>query len=263
MTHATKRLRPAAHDLAAGALVLAALIAAPAQGQARRPSLSTVPAGSPIADTSRLSGNSASRSLMGAALSPDLPAVTALHDISLISVPKEAPRIFRIHDLIQIVVREQQTSKHSQDLELDKEFSLNGSIGAFPELRLEDLLQLQLFAGRATMLPELDVELGKSFEGDGKYSRTDDVTARLTAEVIEVLPNGNLVLEARTFIQSDEEQTRLKVTGICSPDHVQPDDSVLSNRIHDLRIEKCHEGELKQTTRKGLVPRFFEYLFAF
>jgi len=89
------------------------------------------------------------------------------------------------------------------------------------------------------------------------------MTDRLTAEIISVLPNGNLILEARTFIKTDEEESMMKVTGVCRPEDISTANSILSNLIHDLRIEKMHTGELKKVNEKGIISRVLEAIFAF
>lgn len=181
---------------------------------------------------------------------------------SLFHVPPPEPRRFAVHDLVQIIVHETSRAKSTHELETEKEFNVNGRIDAFPDLNLEDLLSLRLFAGRTTALPELDATFGKEFTGDGEYERRDDLTGRISAEVIEVLPNGNLVLEARTVIRTDDELQEMKLTGVCRPDDVSLLNTVLSNQVHDLRIQKDHEGELREANRKGIIAQVFDLFFA-
>jgi flagellar basal body L-ring protein FlgH len=54
----------------------------------------------------------------------------------------------------------------------------------------------------------------------------------------------------------------MKVTGIGRPDDVGPGNTILSSQVHDLKIDRVHEGELKKTNEKGIVIKFFEALFA-
>lgn len=187
----------------------------------------------------------------------------ALRDASMFIVAPEQPRAFRKHDLVQIIVRETSRSESTQELEADKSFDIDGAINAWPSLNLEDILNLQLYAGRTVNLPEVRIDLSKGFEGEGDYKREDDFSARLTAEVIDLLPNGHLVLEARTFIKNDEEETTIKVTGICRPGDVTAANTVLSNQIHDLCIMKTNRGELKKANEKGIISKVFDTLFAF
>ncbi len=186
-----------------------------------------------------------------------------LAGVSMFAIAAPQLREFQKHDLIQIVVRESSFVKSSQDLKTEKEYGIDGEVKAWPDLRLIDLINLQINAGRTTNLPKLDVDFNKEFEGKAKYNRRDDLTARLTAEVIEVLPNGHLLLEARTQIQTDEEQALMKVTGICRPQDVTPANTILSNQIHDLEIEKVHKGELRNATEKGIIAKVLDFIFAF
>ena len=173
------------------------------------------------------------------------------------------PPTFQKHDLIQIVVRETSQAKSKQKLKSEKEYDLSGRISAWPDLNLRDLLDLRINAGRTTNLPELGLNFENEFNGKGDYERRDDFTARITAEVIEVLPNGNLVLEARSQIKMDEEVSTMKVTGTCSPESVSPANSVLSHNLHDLRIEKINTGELKKANQKGFISKILDAVFAF
>ena len=172
-------------------------------------------------------------------------------------------RKFQKHDLIQIVVRETSLAKSSHDLKTEKEYGIDGQVKAWPDLRLSDLIDLQINAGRTTNLPKLDVDFNKDFEGKADFERRDDLTARLTAEVIEVLPNGHLLLEARTHIQIDDEEATMMVTGICRAQDVTPANTILSNQIHDLEIEKVHKGELRNATQKGIIAKVLDFIFAF
>ena len=186
-----------------------------------------------------------------------------LRDASMFVVAPEQPRAFRQHDLIQIIVRESSRAESSQELEAEKSFDIDGAINAWPSLNLEDILNLQLYAGRTVNLPEVRIDLSKEFEGEGDYKREDDFSARLTAEVIELLPNGHLVLEARTHIKNDEEETTIKVTGVCQPSDVTAANTILSNQIHDLCIMKTNRGELKKANEKGIISKVFDTIFAF
>ena len=88
----------------------------------------------------------------------------------------------------------------------------------------------------------MDLKFTKDFEAEGEYARRDNFTARLTAEVLQVLPNGNLILESRTQMKQDQEAFTLKVTGTCRPEDVTPANTILSSQLHDLKIEKTADA---------------------
>ena len=55
----------------------------------------------------------------------------------------------------------------------------------------------------------------------------------------------------------------MKVTGICRPDDISAANTVLSNQVHDLMIEKIHKGELRESSKKGIIAKVLETVFAF
>lgn len=187
----------------------------------------------------------------------------ALRAGSMFAVAPAKPRKFAQHDLLQIIVQESSKAESTHETEAKKDYKLDGKVSAWPDLNLQDLLNLRLFAGRSAGLPELGLDFAKDFKGDAEYKREDEFTTRLTAEVIEVLPNGNLILESRTYIKTDEEEAAIKVTGICRPEDVSAANSILSNQMHDLKIEKMHKGELKRTNEKGIIAKMLDTIFAF
>ena len=186
-----------------------------------------------------------------------------LLDASLFGIEAPEPREIQEHDLVMILVQESSRAESTQEKETKKEYSLNDKINAWPHFRLADLLELQLAAGTVSPLPELDIESDREFKGEGDYSREDDFSARLTAEVIEILPNGNLILEGRTRIKTDSEEACIKVTGICRPEDITLANTILSSQIHDLTVEKVHKGDLRQNTEKGFIAKVLDTIFAF
>ena len=188
----------------------------------------------------------------------------AIRRASFAAVKVPEPRQFAKHDLITIIVRESTETNFEATLETEKDSSLEGEISSFPDLQLRDLLNAQLNpSDQDEGSPSVGVEFNNAFEGDGEYTRSESVTGRITAQVIDVKPNGMLVLEARKHIQTDQETLDLVISGMCRPEDVTVDNTVLSTQLYDLRLDKQHEGELHKSTKKGLLTKLFEALFNF
>ena len=182
---------------------------------------------------------------------------------SLISVQLPEPRKFAIHDLVTIIVSERSENKSDTKLDVSKESTIEGEIKDIPNLELKKLLDLTLQASNNPNPPKVGIELCNEFSADGKYSRKDTMTARITARIIDIKPNGNMVLEARKYIRSDKESLSMTITGTCRPDDVTSDNTLLSTQLSDLRVAKEHDGELKKTTKKGIITKLFETIFNF
>ncbi len=187
----------------------------------------------------------------------------ALRAVSMFAIAPAESRIFHEHDLIQIIVRESTAGKATHDTDTEKDVRFKGAVTEWPDLQLANLLTGMIHAGSTENLPKVDLKFTKEFEGEGEYERRDDFTARLTSEVLQVLPNGNLILESRTQMKQDNEEFTLKVTGTCRPDDVTPANTILSSQLHDLKIEKITRGMLKKANEKGLFTQILDMLFAF
>ncbi len=192
---------------------------------------------------------------------PVLPGT--MEAMSLFAVQSPEERQFARHDLIQIIVREQSRAKSGQTLDTKKDYTLAAEV-AWANFNFEAFGEPGVSTNSGTHdAPVFEAVGRKKLKGEGDYDRTDEFTTRMTAEVVEVLPNGNLVLEARTTITSDKESTCIKLTGICRPEDITAGNTVLSNQVHDLKVEKMNTGFVKDAADKGVLAQVLDAVFAF
>ena len=172
------------------------------------------------------------------------------------------PREFMLNDLVTIIVRESFESEMEAEKSTEKSSELSGGITEFPSLTLKDLLDLRVRPGET---PDALVDLGfeRGYEGEGEYERTESMTGRVRARIIDIKPNGMLVLEARRTIINDGEQSVLVATGNCMPEDITADNSVLSTQLENLFIDKQHSGDLRESGEKGWLTRLFDAVFDF
>ena len=184
--------------------------------------------------------------------------------VSLMAVHLPEPRKFALHDLVTIIVRESTDVGATSELGTEKTYDLKGSIDDFPSLQLKDLLQFQLRPSSASENPpRVGVSFEREFEGEGDYKRRDTFTSRITARIIDVKPNGTLVIEARKYIQNDDERLMMTLTGTCRKDDITADNTVLSSQLFGMRLVKQHTGELRKSTKKGVIPAVLDTIFNF
>jgi len=174
------------------------------------------------------------------------------------------PRVFEVHDLVEIIIRESTQASSDASLETEKESEFQGKIKSFPPLNIKDLLELQI-KGSSTIAnpPTVDLNYGSEFSGDGSYDRRDTFTTRVQARIIDIKPNGNLVLEARKLVQSDKESMEIVLSGTARPEDITTANTVLSTQMYDLHLVKRHDGELRQATKKGFLTKLMEFIIPF
>jgi flagellar L-ring protein precursor FlgH len=187
----------------------------------------------------------------------------ALADISLYAIDAPAAKEFAENDLVTIIISERSKTERNQKLDSKKNYKLDASVSAWIDL-------LQLLEARVkpdgngtSELPSVGASLKNDFKGDGKYNREDKLTDRIQARVVEVKPNGTLLIEARRSIKTDKEVQEVVLSGLCRSEDITDANTVQSNQMYDLSLNVQNAGEVKNVGEKGLIPRVLDTLFNF
>lgn len=186
-------------------------------------------------------------------------AAASIELTSLIAVKPPEPEKFRVHDLITVIVRHQKSFESDADLNSKNEFEI--------ESKLDEFIKFIGGGVGAAAFRRGQPNIGYSFESESKKdvdtSREDRMTTRITAEVVDVKPNGNLVVMARQRIRNGAEVSFMTLTGTCSSKDISPERTVLSSQIFDLDISDVPEGPTEEGTRKGRIPKLLDKIRLF
>jgi flagellar L-ring protein precursor FlgH len=185
----------------------------------------------------------------------------ALRETSLTYSEAPPPRQIQINDLVTIIIDETSKQQSDQSLDTKKDYDWQAALNKFPSLK--KLIDGELGTGDSTPVGELDIESKNKFKGEGTFERTDKFSARIQAKVIDVKPNGVLVVEARKAVQTGEEKQTIILSGACRREDVTLNNTVLSTQLAELSIVSEQEGQVKDSATKGWIPRILETLFNF
>jgi flagellar L-ring protein precursor FlgH len=86
----------------------------------------------------------------------------------------------------------------------------------------------------------------------------DSLKFRIAARIVDIRPNGNLVIEAHRQIRNNEEVWQQSLTGIIRREDVLPNNTVLSEDIAELQIDKREIGHVREGYRRGWLTRFYD-----
>jgi flagellar L-ring protein FlgH len=115
----------------------------------------------------------------------------------------------------------------------------------------------------ATQSPEIDGELQSRLQSTGQVTENESMKYRIAATVVDILPNGVLVLEAHKSIVDNKDLWEYTLTGKVDPKKVPPDGSVLSENIADLSIAKHQQGKLHDSTQRAWFIRLYDWIGPF
>ena len=103
--------------------------------------------------------------------------------------------------------------------------------------------------------------VSQKYNGKGATSRAGEVKATLSARIVAVYDNGNLLIEGNKEVEVNNEKEILRVSGIVRPEDISSDNTVLSEKIADARIQYTGTGDNHNAARPGWLARFFNWVF--
>lgn len=103
----------------------------------------------------------------------------------------------------------------------------------------------------------LAADSSNKFGGKGENSSTNDFTGTITVTVIEVYPNGNLLVSGEKQIGLKEGEEFIRFSGVVSPNSITAANTVSSTQVADARIEFKANGFIDTAQVMGWLSRFF------
>jgi flagellar L-ring protein precursor FlgH len=151
-------------------------------------------------------------------------------------------RNFQVGDVITVLLNESTQAARSQ-------------VGSISRNSTNDMLSPGLavlgnkLGGlmRGTDFSKTDI----SNKGTGTADQTASLTGSVAVSVVEVMPNGNLVLRGEKHLALTEGSEVIQVAGIIRPDDVAPNNTVQSRRLANAQISYRGTGDLANATRAG------------
>jgi flagellar L-ring protein precursor FlgH len=161
------------------------------------------------------------------------------------------PRARNVGDILTIVVQEQQSVRNEDRVERRNDTSLAA--------RLENY-SLSDKTFQSNTLPRIDIRKEQDFNGESRQNSTSDVRASIAVIVVDVQPNGNLVVAGTRAVTVNDETRTLRVSGLVRPLDITANNTVGSAQVADARIAITGEGGNTRAVTRGPVGQLFDTL---
>ena len=102
----------------------------------------------------------------------------------------------------------------------------------------------------------------KHADGDNQ-SASNTFTGTIGVTVIEVLPNGNLLVAGEKQVAMNKGVEFIRYSGMVSPDTVSTGNNVLSTQVADARVEYRTNSQIDKAEMASMASRFFLSLLPF
>lgn len=174
----------------------------------------------------------------------------------------------RVNDLVTILINESTSAQKTASTTASRDSSTNYGLDTFfgmnTDFNIHNLPLINGFYKAGNVFsPSVKGSATSDFKGDGDTARTGKITGTITAKVVEVLPNGNLVIESRKEIIVNNEKEILVLRGIIRPDDITQSNTILSQYVADAQIYLVGEGTLGDKQSQGWLVRILDKIWPF
>lgn len=160
----------------------------------------------------------------------------------------EDAKPFRIGDVITIMLSESTKSskKAATDTKKNEDvaFDVPSVLGVTPTHNGGTLLAA-------------DIQADRSFEGEGNSSQSNSLSGEITVTVVEILPNGNLVVKGEKWFTLNQGKEYIRIAGVVRPQDVSSNNVVISTKLADAQIAYSGEGFVADSNTQGWLSQFF------
>lgn len=163
-----------------------------------------------------------------------------------------------VGDIITVLVQESNSASKENSTKTSKSSSVDAGLDTiFYSPGVNKLLT------KGGELPAIKFGGSQSFDGGGKINNSETITARIAVRVVDVQPNGNMIIEGRreTFVGGEKQEAVLR--GIIRGEDVTANNTVFSYNITEASIKFTGKGTISDNVRKGWLHRVWEKVTPF
>lgn len=159
-------------------------------------------------------------------------------------------------DLVTILIQETTDVLEEERANFKRETDLSYSLDSF-----------NIKPNAFSVLPDIAANSLDDFKGESRQEKRGNFTARLTAVVVDALPNGNLVLKGRREVRVDKQVKTIEFSGIVRRYDIRQNNTVESELVANAKVSYSGQGPATETTNRlglgGMIHSAVIWLWPF
>jgi len=156
----------------------------------------------------------------------------------------------RVGDLLEVIISESNVGTNNAQTSTSKENSAE-TTGEATTGALSGL-----FPGMGG-----SIDVSSDYSGQASSTRRGTLSSRMTVRIIDVLPNGNLVIEGSKTMEINSDYEVVTISGIVDPRYISASNTVSSSQIANAKITYKGKGSVTDGNRVGLIGRLLNWVF--
>lgn len=162
-------------------------------------------------------------------------------------------------DIVTIVIVEAASASKAAKTDTSRGSTVNAGIPNFMGLEQAGFIKNNF----ADLSKLINASVDSKFAGSGSTSRQETLNATVSAKVIDVLSNGNLLIEGRRDVRVNNEDQLIIINGTVRPADIGADNTVNSTFVADARISYSGKGIISDRQSPGWLMNVVDKLWPF
>lgn len=158
----------------------------------------------------------------------------------------------QVGDILTIEIDETQTVQNNDQTSFSKETSLNAALTNF-----------DIFPRMFEPLPSASGNSQRDFNGNARVDRNATFRTMISVVVIDVMPNGNLLVEGTRRLIVDGDRKTIRISGQVRPLDVSQANMVRSDRVANASFAIEGSGPSAKQVNRGWFSRFLDAVWPF
>lgn len=167
--------------------------------------------------------------------------------------PPEA-KTWKLNDFVTVVIEEK--ARMIREGQVDQRKKAEGAMA------LNDWIAFDGFAvvpdPQTDGDPKLSGILDNKYRAQANLQNRDTFESSIQCTIVDIRPNGTLVLEGHAKVQFDDEEWELSLSGIVRPEDIQPNNTVKSEKMAEKHIVRVSSGHGRDGIRRGWLQKIMD-----
>ncbi len=164
------------------------------------------------------------------------------------------PIPLKINDILTIIVDEKSQVISEGEIDRKKKAKLEAVLKDWVLLKNWTMYPDPQTAGD----PKISGQWDNKIKSEATLETRDAMKFRIACRVVDIRPNGNLVIEGRRTIRNNHEIWEQAITGVIRSGDVMPNNTVLSENIAEMRVYKREAGQVRDGYRRGWMLKWLD-----
>jgi flagellar L-ring protein FlgH len=175
-------------------------------------------------------------------------------ELSFIYQEHEPPKEYRLHDIVVVLVDE--NTRVLSEGEINRKKKADGS------MTLSDWIGIDGWAIRPDPQtpgdPTISGKMENKYKAEGELETRESLKLTIACTVVDIRPNGLLILEGHSSIRVNSEQWIVSLGGMVRAEDILPNNTVLSEKVADMRLDKREAGNVRDGYRRGWFQKWID-----